>query len=305
MNDLFLSEPEAQAINNLMPGNQVYGVGNKLKNALNGASVGAGWKNENERLFVHPEGDNSNDGLSWDKPFRTIQAALNKARYMSGTTTVDSTKYRRVYVFVYPGQYNEQLIFSGYNISLIGLGIGNISNGEYGVVVNYNDAILATGVISFYGAGIEIANICFQSSQAIPIMLAGSGGNLADGCYIHNCWFKGNSSKTCTIGISVEIKNSLIEKNIINGCITGINIDAGKQFHNTIVQDNKITNVTNGIAIANTAVCTESEISHNRIIGSSTSIVNSQATDIILFMNAVKPALSDAGAAEGDNTVLS
>lgn len=295
-----MSESEAAALNNICPGMSVARGGDAIRYALQGA---VGWK-DNERYYVDAtNGSDINDGLSFDSAFRTIQKACNVARYVPNTTTIATNKDRRKYIFIMPGQYNEQVLFSGYNISLIGL--GNMSNGDYGVVVNYDNAVTSTAVIGFTGAGIEIANICFNTARAIPVMLAGSGGDVADACYIHGCWFKGDNSKTCTIGISGELKNSLIENNVINGCITGINIAAGKWFHNTTVRNNKITNVTNGIAIANTAVCTESEIIGNRVIGSSSSIVNGQATDVIIFENAVKPVLSDAGSAEGDNTLLS
>lgn len=301
----FFTDGEALVINNMNKEAQNTQLGSAVKTALMG---NIGWKDD-ERYYVDGiigvDSQANDRGKSLDMPFKTIQYALNVARRIPGTTTLDTTRNRRKYIFVMPGQYNEQLLFSGYNISLIGLGLGNISNGDYGVVINYNDAIVSTGVIGFTGAGIEIANICFQCSQAIPIMLAGLGGNVADAAWIHDCWFKGDNSKTCTIGISGELKNSLIENNIINGCITGINIAAGKWFNMTVVRKNKITNVTNGINIAATAVCTESEISGNKVIGSSTSIVNGQATDVIIFENAVKPALTDAGAAEGDNTILS
>lgn len=301
----YLSSGEALHLNGMNKEAQNTRLGDAVRTALMG---NVGWKDD-ERYYVDGiiglDTQANEQGKSIDKPFKTIQYALNVARYVPGTTTIDTTRNRRKYIFVMPGQYNEQILFSGYNISLIGLGIGNISNGDYGVVINYDDAIASTGVIGFTGAGIEIANICFNSAHAIPLMLAGSGGDVADACWIHDCWFKGDNSKTVTIGISGELKNSLIENNIINGCIAGINIAAGKWFHNTVVRNNKIDNVTNGIAIANTAVCTQSEISNNRVIGSTSSIVNSQATDVIIFENAVKPALSDAGSAEGDNTILS
>ena len=136
-------------------------------------------------------------------------------------------------------------------------------------------------------------------------MLLGNGGDVADGCWIHDCWFKGNNAKTCTIGISAEIKNSVIENNVINGCITGIDFATGVWFNNSEIKNNKITNVTNGIAIFSDAVATESSIHDNLVIGSSTSIVNSSTNDVAIYHNYVKPTASDSGAAEGDNTTLS
>jgi len=293
----YLSYKEAVAINSLSPGNQEHDVGIRLRSALN---MGIGFK-DNQKYYVDSvNGSDDYDGLSWETPFRTIQYACNIARYVTGTTTIDTDKSRHKYIFVAPGQYNEQILFSGYNIHLIG--VSPRSNGDYGVVVNYDNAVTSTAVLGFSGSGLEISNICFQSSRAIPIILLSS---VSDAVHIHDCWIKGDNSKTVTMGISCAIKNSLIENNIINGCITGINVAAGAWFNNSIVRDNKITNVTNGIAIAATAVPTESQISHNYIVGSSSSIVNSQATDIIITENYVKPVFSDAGSTSGDNVTMS
>ena len=297
MNNTYLSTDEAYSIDNLSPGNQLHGVGSKLRNAL---SSGFTWK-EAQRYYVDSvNGSDTNDGLSWETAYRTIQYACNIARYVPGTTTIDTSKDHHKVIYIASGQYNEQILFSGYNIHLIG--VSAKSNGEYGVVVNYDDAIAATAVLGFSGSGLEISNICFQTTKAIPILLLSS---VSDGVHVHDCWIKGNNAKTPTMGISAAIKNSLIERNIINGCITGINVAAGAWFNNSIVRDNKITNVTNGIAIANTAVPTESQISHNHVVGSGTSIVNGQATDVIITENYTKPILTDAGAASGDNVTLS
>lgn len=292
----YLSIGEAEHIDNMNAEAQNVSLGSAVRTALMGT---VGFK-DGERIYVDSvNGDDVYDGLSLDQPKRTIQAAVNLARYIPNTATIATNKDRRRFIFVMPGQYNEQVLFSGYNISLIG--IGHKSNGEYGVVINYDDAIVATAVVGLTGSGIEIANICIQCSKAIPALLLDS---VSDAVHVHDCWIKGNNAKTCTIGISAAIKNSIIEDNIINGCITGINVAAGAWFNNSIVRRNKITNVTNGIAIANTAVPTESEISENFVVGSTSSIVNSQATDVIIVNNMVKPVESDAGSTSGNNTTL-
>lgn len=296
MDNTYLSNLEAEAINNLSPGNQVHGLGSKIQNAL---SLGIPWKDQQKYYVDDVNGDDDNDGLSWETAFKTIQYACNIARYVKGTTTIDTDRSRDKWIFIAPGQYNEQILFSGYNIHLIGLGAR--SNGDYGVVVNYDDAVASTAVLAFSGSGLEIANICFNSATAIPIILL---ADTSDAVHIHNCWIKGDNSKTVTIGISCAIKNSVIENNVINGCITGIDVAAGAWFNNSVVRGNKLTNVTNAIAVAATAVCTESEISGNKYIGSSTGIVNGQATDIIITENRGKPAVSDAGAGSGDNTTI-
>lgn len=292
----YLTSGEALVLNNVDQAHQNIQAGSALRYALMGS---VGFK-DGERLYVDTtNGSDNNTGESLDQAFATIQAAANKARYVPGTTSIATSRDRRRYVFVMPGQYNEQVLFSGYNISIIG--IGHRSNGDYGVVINYDDAIVSTAVVGCSGSGLEFINLCIQCSQAIPALFLSS---VSDAIVVRDCWIKGDNSKTCTIGISCAIKNSIIEDNIINGCITGIDVAAGAWFNNSIVRRNKITNCTNLIAIAATAVCTESEISNNSGVGSSTGIVNGQATDILIYGNHTKPALSDAGSTAGDNTTL-
>jgi len=296
MNPNYLSLDQARKLNNSGPDMQLALVGDRLRLALNG-SIGF---RQNARLYVDGiTGNDSNNGYSWESAFKTIQAACNKARYINNTTTIDTTKNRDIYVFIAPGQYNEQVLFSGYNIHLIGC--GPLSNGDYGVVINYDDAITSTAVVGFSGSGLEISNICINGAHAIPLLLL---SDVSDACWVHDCWLKGDNSKTVTIGISCSIKNSIIENNRINGCKTGINVGAGAWFNNSIIRKHKITNVTNILNVDATAVATESEISENSGVGSSTGIVNASSNDILIYGNHTKPAISDGGSTAGDNTTL-
>lgn len=70
MNNLFLAQDEIAAINALMPGTQLYGVGDKLANALQGA-VPIG-----KKFFLDPvNGADTNDGLSTFTAKKTLPAA--------------------------------------------------------------------------------------------------------------------------------------------------------------------------------------------------------------------------------------
>lgn len=299
MNLAYMTLDEAKALDNSSPVAQVTGLGSRLRRTVNRTS----FFRDADEFYVAKHGSDSNyTGKSWEDPFLTIQKALNVARYIPGTTDIDYGKNRHKYIHVAPGQYNEQLLFSGYNIHLIA-DSPYPNNGDYGAIINYDNAITATCVIGFTGAGIEIAGFCFNSERAIPLMLMGSG-TVADGCDIHHNFFKGDNSKTVTIGIDAEAKNSWIHHNRFSGIITGIDVDASAWFHGMEVFENTMGNVTNGILIANGATITESAIYRNRIVGSTASITNSQATDIIITENRTKPAISDAGGAAGDNTTL-
>ena len=252
-------------------------------------------------------GNDANDGRSWESAKQTIQAGVNLARYLPGTTTIDDTKDHHAYVFVAPGQYNEQVLFSGFNIHLIGMTGGNeLSNKDYGVTINYDGAVAATCVLGFTGAGIEIANITIHCNQAIPAMYIPSPG---DGCLIRNCYFTGNDAKTSTYAIQGDIKTSVIRDCLIEGFTTGIEIGGnagggGAWAYNSRIQGNFITKCTNGILIPAGAVAGQTMVLDNVAVGSSCSITNSTATDVVIASNLVKPAVSDGGAASGDNTTL-
>lgn len=63
----FLTDAEAQAINNLMPGNQIFGAGSKLKGALDALGfIGKSY-------YLDPtNGDDGNDGTAPDKAVKTL-----------------------------------------------------------------------------------------------------------------------------------------------------------------------------------------------------------------------------------------
>jgi hypothetical protein len=74
MNNSFLSAAQARKIDQDNPTNLLYQVGSKLKNALN---LGFPFKN-GTRFFVDGlNGADTNDGLSWDTAFKTIQKGVD------------------------------------------------------------------------------------------------------------------------------------------------------------------------------------------------------------------------------------
>ena len=267
---------------------------------LQGAMFGNYFDQYCDLIYVDANKTASGDGSSWRSAFKTITEAVTKARNIPGTTSLNYSHNRQTYIIVAPGQYNEQVLKSCYNTHVLALEY--LTNGDYGTVINYDGAVTSTCVVGYTGGCFELAGFCIQNSRAIPTLYL---AEVSDAVYIHDNWIKGDNSKTSTVGIQCNIKNSLIENNIINGHITGINFASGVWFNNSIIRNNKITNVTNGIAVASDAVCTESEISHNAVIGSSSSIVNSSSTNILIYGNWTYPALSDGGATAGDNTTLS
>ena len=114
----YFTDGEAQTINNMNKEAQNTRLGDAVKTALQ-SNIGF---LDNERYYVNGtigiDTQANNQGKSKDKPFRTIMYALNVARYVPGTTTIDDAKNRKKVIYVAPGVYNEQILFSGYNISI-------------------------------------------------------------------------------------------------------------------------------------------------------------------------------------------
>ena len=121
-------------------------------------------------------GSDNNNGRSWDQAMATIQAAVNLARYLPGTTTIDDTKDHFATVFVRAGHYNEQVLFSGYNIRLIGVPVH--MGKDYGASLNYNGEVVSTACLAFSGSGIEISGFFINNSGgAIPGIWCAGGDN--------------------------------------------------------------------------------------------------------------------------------
>lgn len=308
MSDQFLSLAESIDINNLSPGNQVHAVGSKLRNALN---HGVGFMDE-QRYYVHPDGSDDNDGLSWETAFATIQNACNVARYVKGTTTIDSSTDRDKYIFVFPGVYNEQVLFSGYNIHLIGLHY-KLGNVDYGVVINKDEAVTTTCVVGFTGAGIEIAGLQIHNVSAIPTLYVPTPG---DGCWIHDNFIDGDDTNV-TYGIQVaDCRNSIIENNRVFGAVTaGISVgtDGTTWFRNSRVTGNHVAGTTGiGIQVPASTICGAGDgsiIAHNYIVGTCTTGIHqaSAGAYVLVADNWVQAttAVTDAGTGAADNHTAS
>ena len=304
----YLSAGEAMKINNMNGDAQNTQLGSAIREALQG---NVGWK-DGERLYVDGQlGNDNNTGESWDNAFKTIQAALNKARYVSGTTEVDYSKNRRRYVFVFPGVYNEQLLFSGYNIHLIGLSY-KVGNVDYGVVLNKDGAVTTTAVIGVTGAGIEIAGLQIHNEAAIPTLYMPTPG---DGCWIHDCFFDQDDTNV-TYGIQIDdCRNCIIENNRIFGFQTaGIKVGSnGTWFRNSIIQNNHIAGSTGkGIYVPSGTIAGAKDgsvIRSNTIVGTATTGIHQESAGayILIADNWIQAgtALTDAGSGDADNHTAS
>lgn len=300
----YLSNAQSKAINNLSPGNQEYLVGTRLKSALD---LGVGFMDE-QKYYVHPNGSDSNDGLSWETAFKTIQHACNIARYVKGTTTIDDSKSRDKYIFIFPGVYNEQVLFSGYNIHIIGLHY-KLGNVDYGVVINKDEAVTTTCVFGFTGAGIEIAGLQIHNAAAIPTFYVPTPG---DGCWVHDNFMDGDETNA-TYGILwADCRNSIIENNRVMGHVTAeiqVGTDGSTWFRNSQVKGNHISSAGGkGIYVPTGTICGAADgsiIAHNYIIGTATVGIHQESAGAYVlvadnWVQATTP-VTDAGTGAADN----
>lgn len=168
-------------------------------------------------------GSDDNSGLSWEKAKLTIMAAVNLARYLPGTTTIDDTKDHRTLVLVAPGHYNgENMWFSGYGIEIRGCGHGRPGK-DYGVSINYDAAQDTNAAIAFSGSGITLRNLFITCEEAIPGIWCSAGDNNL----IENCVISGDGTMTYGIHMA-SLKGTSIVDCVINGFATaGIWFEAG------------------------------------------------------------------------------
>ena len=263
-------------------------------------------------IYVDGSVSSSGDGSTWAKAYETIQEGVNAARYTAGTTTINTDKDRMKIVYVAPGQYNEQVLFSAYNVHLIGVQpFGNI---DYGVVVNYDGSSGAPAAMAFSGAGCSIQNIQINMTEAYPALYM----SVMDGCLLRNITCKGDGTNA-TIGIWVpNMKESVIDNCHIHDFQTaGIHVGQGDggdtYFCTSEIKNCKISGDTGtGILVHANAVASAalgSFIHQNKIVGTMTTGIHQDhnAAYVLISDNWIQAttAVTDDGTGAADNHTAS
>lgn len=246
MNKQYMTEAEAQAINNLMPGNQGYGVGSRLKSVMDAIAVAYGtrWYVDGSAATSNTrksKGSDDNDGLSRDTPFRTMAKAFTKIQ--SGDV-----------IFVH-GKITEQIIapLGVFDVTIIGVG-----NRQRHDNAHWAPAATATATpnLTLREQGWSIYNMLWDAPDAAAaiqirraedatypdgshatiegnIFLLGGTG-IEDVGGMHNCVIRGNrfedltnGIKTVSTGIAVPLQNT-IEYNDFDGCENEISISGSR-----------------------------------------------------------------------------
>ena len=236
----------------------------KLSDLVDG-NTGFGYRTDSVWYVDSVNGSDDYDGRTWESAYATIDKGIDQARYLPGTTTLDTTKDANKLVLVAPGHYNEgELLFSGYNITIEGCGPG-VPGKDYGVSINYDGAANATAALAFSGSGITLRNLHIYCDFAAPaVYCAGGDNNLIENCVIE-C-----DGSTCTYGIQMaSMKGSWIRNCIIHGAVTaGIWVEGGADhyfIHGGIrgCQVYSATSNTTGILVDVTNVAYNSVIDRN------------------------------------------
>jgi len=179
---------------------------------------------KNQVFYVDSvNGSDDNSGLNPDEAYATLDKGIDQARYLPGTTTIDSTKSHHTLVLVAPGHYNESLLFSGYNITVEGMIAGRPGK-DYGVSINYDGAADTTAALAFSGSGICLRNLHIYCEEAIPALyIAGGYNNLIENLVIE-C-----DGTNATYGIHcASLKGTVIKDCVIQGAVTaGIWMEGG------------------------------------------------------------------------------
>ena len=171
----------------------------------------------------HPE-YKGGGGRSWRDACSTIQAAINKARYSTGTT-INYSDDRDVYVLVAPGLYEERPAYSGKGIHLIGTGVPGSDSG-----VNIQLSGASTFGFAVTGTGLEISNIHIGVTESIMGFLSGpTESTIVQDCCIED----GQGTTQMTIGMYFGngLKNSQVLRNTVANTVAatgiGIHLDTG------------------------------------------------------------------------------
>ncbi len=247
-----------------------------------------------KRFFVDTSfGSNSNDGKSWANAFQTFEKGIDMCRFDAGTTTIADDKAHRAFLFLAPGHYDEttQLLFSGYNISVIGCGIP-VPGKDYGVSLNYAGGSASTAVVLINGSGIELANLHIYDDAAIPALYIYFPG---DNNYVHDCVIECDGT-TATYGIyATTMKGSWIENVTVHGAATtgiAIHYDAADQYAiNGGVKGCHVysnTSNTTGISVHANLVCYNFWLERNFVTltnGSSCKGIDVNATSGVLVVD--------------------
>lgn len=171
----------------------------------------------NKQYYVNPTtgSDTANDGKSWHSPFASFEKGIDMCRFDADGSTIADDKSQRAFLFLAPGHYNEttQLLYSGYNISVIGCGPA-VPGKDYGVSLNYDGSSASTAVVLINGSGNELAGVHIYDDAAIPAIYLYFPG---DNNYIHDCVIEMDGT-TATTGIyATTMKGSWIENVTIQG----------------------------------------------------------------------------------------
>lgn len=200
MNSQYVTSAEAAAIDALMPGNQVFGIGTRLRNSLmNAVPVRSKW-------FVDgSNGKDGNDGKAWDSAFATIQNAIDFASVLDTIIILPKAIPAGASD---PVDYAENLIIPATKpgLTLIGFGAGRVQGG----IPQLKKGSGASALLTVRAPGCSILGLGVNGNGSTGggILLDDDAatktafGTLIAGCHFKNC--KGSSATDSRTGGAIQ-----------------------------------------------------------------------------------------------------
>jgi hypothetical protein len=244
MNKQYMTSSEAVALSDSFPAGQVFGLGQRLRYSL---MSGMGFK-EGQKFYVDgTSGSDTNDGLSWETGFKTIQKAVDSCGNGRGDV-----------IFVGPmpsAKYTENVLINGHQsikiiapwgpwatrIRVSDAAVkypftppgGSLSGGAGFIVLSRDVEICGFGIDS---GGAYTGIYCGDSTA-----LGGSGANTA-GCNFHDNLMIGGTDGLYHFVLQGSSDAVQIKQNIIEGCSgAGLYMCCGgaKTNQRTLIQGNQ------------------------------------------------------------------
>lgn len=208
-------------------------------------------------------GDDDNDGLSWENAFETITQAITAHTAYRATRAGQSVD---TWIMIAPATYQENITTLPFSCHMIGLGhIGT----DKATIIHPESGIAMAGTCS----GLHLYNIRFLGNGVGDIC----DFDILNCSIIENCQFVPEGANMAAALSFNDCKETIIRNNrITTGAAYYVNYGikfnggADKYCHNTIIEDNQMVGAVKatgtGIYIQNTCTATGAVIRRNRII---------------------------------------
>lgn len=209
----------------------------------------------------HANGDDSNDGLTWERAVKTIAQAIALSN-----ATVDWSNKKYNVIWVKPGVYAENLEGDIFFVHIIGLGLrGTDTQAE--IHPSTGSVLSKGGEATCNLVGVRLANLWLEVDEGVPILDV----EIFNNSLIEGCVFTMGANVAGVVGIDTEncthltVRRCDFESGQLQDMAYAIYARGGadKFFHSCRIERNNIFAETCGIYIAALCRATQSLIKQN------------------------------------------